>query len=149
MGFTIPQTPAAPDVAPGAYDATISAVDQINGQYGPQVRIKFVLETGDTLSLYTSAVFNSKSKLWAVVCNVFGREPGPGTAFNSDWLVGRQARVLVGEHQRSDGTTGSKILAVLAQNQPTSPAQPAQGATMPAVPATTMTPPAWDTDGPF
>ena len=128
MGFTIPQTAAA-DVPAGAYEATITGIDQINGQYGPQVRIKFQFESGETLSLYTSATFNAKSKLWAVVSAVFGKEPGPGVPFNSDWLVNRRARVLVGDYTRADGTTGSKIMAVLGHNQPTvTPGQPVTAA---------------------
>lgn len=149
MGFTIPQT-AAVDVPAGAHDATITAVDQINGQYGPQVRIKFTLDGGETLSLYTSATFNAKSKLWAVVAAVFGREPGPGVAFSSDWLIGRRARILVGDHTRADGTTGSKIMAVLAHNQPVvTPGQPLAAALAQAATAPPPPPPAWDADLPF
>lgn len=151
MGFTIPQTAAADDVPPGAYDATITAVDQINGQFGPQVRIKFVLASGETLSLYTSATFNPKSKLWRVVANVFGKEPGAGVAFNSDWLIGRHARILVGEHLRNDGTTGARIEAVLAHNQPAvTPGQPI-GAALAAVAAASApaVPAGWDSGEPF
>ena len=150
MGFTIPQTVAV-DVPAGAYEATITAIDQINGQYGPQVRIKFQLDGGETLSLYTSATFNAKSKLWAVVAAVFGREPGSGVAFNSDWLIGRRARILVGDHTRADGTTGSKIMAVLAHNQPmVTPGQPlaAALAAVAATPAPAV-PAGWDSGEPF
>lgn len=150
MGFTIPQTAAADDVPPGAYNSTITAVDQINGQFGPQVRIKFALASGEILSLYTSATFNPKSKLWRVVSNVFGKEPGPGVAFNSDWLVGRPARVLVGEHQRSDGTTGARIDAVLAHNQPTvTPGQSVAAALATAAAVPPPAAPSWDTSDPF
>jgi hypothetical protein len=151
MGFTIPQTTAAADVPAGAHDATITAIDQINGQYGPQVRIKFTLDGGETLSLYTSATFNAKSKLWAVVSAVFGREPGLGVAFNSDWLIGRHARILVGDHTRADGTTGSKIMAVLAHNQPT--VTPGQSLAAALAQAVTTAPPSapvgFDAGDPF
>lgn len=150
MGFTIPQTAAADDVPPGAYDATITAVDQINGQFGPQVRIKFTLASGETLSLYTSATFNPKSKLWRVVANVFGKEPGAGVAFSSDWLIGRHARILVGEHQRNDGTTGARIEAVLAHNQPViTPGQPLAAALAAAAAVPPPAAPSWDTSDPF
>ncbi len=140
MGFQIPQT-AVVDVPPGAYDASIVACDLVRGQYGAQVRIKFVLvDTGEVMSLYTSDAFNPRSKLWAVVSGIFGRAPGPGQAFDSDWLIGRHCRVLVAPHTRRDGSQGVRIEAVLGAGQPV-PAAPAVAVVapppvvVPAVPA--------------
>lgn len=93
-------------IEPGVYPASIVEVKPEAGQYGDQLRVKFLLEdeANTALSAWTSTSFSPKSKLYALARAAFGgREFDPGFTLDTDRLIGRRLRVMVTVKPRTDG----------------------------------------------
>ena len=108
MSITIEQTHYDP-IPTGKYPAKIAEIEESDGQYGPQLKIRFELppdEKGETKSLtgWTSRKFNSQSKLYAWTKAAFGGEPiDRSYIFNSDDLLGKKILITVVEKEGDKG----------------------------------------------
>lgn len=147
MGITITQT-AGTVIPTGEYPAKIVSIEETTGQFGPQLKVKFMLSgapdiDGTTTSAWYGQTFSPKSKLFALAVAAFGGRAIPATYnFNSDDLLNRSVRVVVVEKQKPDGSTFSKVDSVKpAKSANGTPAQAAQAAPSP-VPLPPPEPPA-------
>jgi len=93
----------------GSYPATVAAIEEAEGTFGPQLR--WTLNLGEvedvdgntedrTLVGYTGQVLSNKAKLWGWV-QATGLDPADG--LNSDDLVGRRVVLDVTIEPRKDG----------------------------------------------
>lgn len=135
MGIQVIRTKSEPLPA-GAYTATIEAIEQAEGQYGPQLKARFLIEddefAGKTLTGWASLTFSPKSKLfsWVKAAVFNGREvPDTYGTFDTDHLLGRRVILNVEQAKGSDGAIYNKIGALLpyrtAKAQPTTAPRPA------------------------
>lgn len=122
MGIKIEMTKYDP-IPAGVYLAQIGAVDEAEGQFGPQLKIRFDLlddEHSDrALTGWTSCKLSPKSKLytWSKAA-IFGGRDIPATwSFDSDGLLGRQVQIVVSAERGSDGETYNKVKDVLPLRQ--------------------------------
>lgn len=127
-------------LATGEYSAVISSLEETTGEYGPQLKIKFLLTdpayAGNELTAWASATFTPKSKLYGWTRAAFGVDTVPKTYnFNSDDLVNRPVRLVVVRKTKEDGSEFNRVDGVL----PAAPVTPAPA----PVPAVQAAPAAW------
>lgn len=134
MGITVQRTKSEP-IPAGLYTATIEGVEQTEGQYGPQLKAKFVIEdedfAGKALTGWASLTFSPKSKLFGwVKAAVFGGRDVPDSygVFDADHLIGRRVFLNIEVAKGKDGETYNKIKDLL----PYRAAKPAPSAQPPA-----------------
>lgn len=103
----------------GEYEAEIGAINEVEGQFGPQLKFTFMLDDpeGNVVSLpgWTSMIFSSRSKLYGWTQAALGGDKIPREYnFNSDDLIGKSVLLTLTVHQREDGSTYNKIFSVRA-----------------------------------
>ena len=92
----------------------VSIENDPNSQYGPQLKIRFMLEdvpsheNGKELSTWCSAKFSPKSKLYRWTNSILGRIP-EGYDFNSDDVLNKKVLVSIGRKIGSDGQEYDRI----------------------------------------
>jgi hypothetical protein len=137
MGITIEQNVI--EVLPtGQYPARISSIDQVSGQFGDQLKIKFDLAPnaeGEKQSLlgWASMKFNPKSKLYSWVQSALGGSPIERSYnFNSDDILGKPVTLVVVVKSNENGEF-NKIESVLPYKktakpvpQPAAPTDPSE-----------------------
>lgn len=151
MGITVNRTETQP-IPAGLYEASVESIEPAEGQFGPQLKTKFLIEEegfeGKTLTGWASLTFSPKSKLYGWVrAAVFGGKDIPATykVFDSDHLIGRRVFLSVTTEKGSDGEIYNKVKDVLpyrtraAQPAPVPNAQPR--ATQPPATVTPEPPP--------
>lgn len=152
MSIKIEPTKYEP-IPDGVYAAQVGNVEQAEGQFGTQLKIRFDLLDPDysdrSLIGWTSCKLSPKSKLWAwSKAAIFGGHDIPSNwTFDSDDLLDKRVQVVVSTERGSDGETFSKIKDVLPLRQrPAKPSLNAQApASSPRVPAEPEFPPMdWD-----
>lgn len=121
---------------PGEYKAKLSELEEeLEGQYGPQVRFTFeVMDdedyNGDTIRGWASLktdddgdyTFWEGTKLWDWVTALRGGDAvGVGEEFSLDDLIGNTCRILVVNKTKKDGTPTDKVDNVLAPKKTKAP----------------------------
>jgi len=83
----------------GEYPAKIASVLPAEGDYGPQLKVRFELLSpgceGKSLAGWCSQSFSPKSKLWGWTKAALGREIAEGEDFDSEAVVGKVVRLTV------------------------------------------------------
>jgi hypothetical protein len=93
MGIKIEQTTF--DAVPtGDYKAVITAIEQVEGKFGPQLQIKSEIHhgpyAGNTFLCWVSPKFSPKSRLYEWVEAALGMAVPKTYTFDSDHLIGRE-----------------------------------------------------------
>lgn len=89
------------EVEDGAYEAVIEGVEDVAGEYGPQFKFFFRLNTDGNpkVTAYCSQTLSTKSKLYAWCCAILGDlKPGQTVDIPED-LIGKPCRILVANEQ--------------------------------------------------
>lgn len=127
----------------GEYDARLTSIETVDGQYGVQVKFTFELtdpaHSGRRLTAYTRLSDSLKGKLAQYVGAILGRPLQAGEVINWDALMNRPARLVVLKAVKPDGTVYNRVQEVLpapVQAQ----AQPQATPTPPPAPAETGDP---------
>jgi len=144
MGIKIEMTKYEP-IPAGVYVAQVGNVEEAEGQFGSQLKIRFDLLDPDfddrSLTGWTSCKLSPKSKLWAwTKAAIFsGHDIPDGWSFDSDELLDKRVQIVVSAERGSDGEVFNKVKDVLPLRQ--RPARPASNAQPPATqPRATVTP---------
>jgi hypothetical protein len=116
MGITIEQTKHV--VLPvGEYPAIVADIEEVDGQFGPQLKFTFNLlgeHVGTLLTGWCSKSFNVKSKLYQWTQAMFGGKDIPEEwAFDSDTVLKRKVILAVIKRVGEDKSEYNKIDAVL------------------------------------
>lgn len=110
-------TEGAEILAPGNYAVQITKIEQVAGQYGPQLQFQFQLVdaedklTDGQIRGWCSERWGPKTKLTEWARNILGRLPGPDKPFDTDWLLGRKCDVLVAADPQTGGAPDRSKLA--------------------------------------
>ena len=109
----------------GDYRARVDWVEEVEGQFGPQLRFEFELVDepweGKALMGWASAKINRRTKLYKWTRAILGRTIRESEPFNSDKLVGKECRLSILVELRDDGSEFNKIASVLeAKSEPAS-----------------------------
>lgn len=101
MGISIQQT-SVELIPTGEYTAVIKKIEEVTGQFGPQLKFGFELtapdQAGRQISDWVSMVFNPKSKLYLLTKAAFGGSVIPEDYnFNSDDIMGRKLILVIAE----------------------------------------------------
>ena len=114
MSIKIQQTKYEP-IPEGIYPGMIVGIEKDpNNQYGPQLKIRFMLEdvpgydNGKEMSTWCSAKFSPKSKLYRWTNSILGRIR-EGYDFDSDDVLNKKVLVSVGRKIGSDGQEYDRI----------------------------------------
>jgi hypothetical protein len=128
------------NVDPGVYDATVDAIETVEGQYGTQWRFTFKLgDYPDELPwAWASAKLGTKTKLWRWAVALLGRPLGIGEKLTPRQLVGCRCQVNVTEKPDANGDLRRVIGEVLRAKAAKAPPQPPEDA--PATPAADLGP---------
>lgn len=109
-------TEAGAGVEPGTYSAIIKEITEEDGQFGPQLRLQFVIldddgdETDQQIRGWCSQKWGEKTKLFKWAKNILGKKcPGAGQPMDTDKLVGKKCDLVVAARKKADGTVGSGI----------------------------------------
>ena len=146
MGYVVQQT-VYETYEPGVYVATVKEIDLVDGQFGQQFKIKFELEGGHPLTVWTSTVFSGKSRLGQLARAAFGRDIPDDYTLDTDHLLRRRLRLLVTTEERpADGSLYNKVSQFMPLQGTSAAARPAAA---PAAPAPKPAPAAFDDDGIF
>ena len=131
MSLTVQQTEFVLLEA-GEYPATIGTVEAEEGQFGPQLKFKFMLDDGTTLLGWCSRTFNPKTKLYAWSKAAFGGGEIP-RSYNLDTahLENKRVRLFVTVEAGRDGMEYNKVNTVLPARRSTLPPVPAPVAAYP------------------
>jgi hypothetical protein len=122
MGIQVEQT--VYEVLPtGEYLASVSEIEQEDGQFGQQLKFVFEVGSGDfegvTLWGWTSMKFSNKSKLYKWTKAAFGGADVPQEyTFDSDDLLGRKVVLTVVVNTKDDGSEFNRVDAVKPYRQP-------------------------------
>ncbi len=94
----------------GDYSAVITDIEDEDGQFGPQVRLQFVIldddgdQTKDQIRGWASQKWGPKTKLYDWARAVLGKKcPGPGQPFDTDKLINRKCDIRVEEKAGPQG----------------------------------------------
>lgn len=94
----------------GTYTARLIEVTPENGQYGPQLKLRFRLESGAILTAWASATLSERTKLGSWTRAVLGYLPDE---LDTDALIDRECRLSVVVKTREDGSEYNKVDEVL------------------------------------
>jgi len=125
--WVVPYTEYIP-VGAGVYAAQIIAVEKVEGQFGPQVKVTFSLTEPEhenhTLTGWCSEKYSPKSKLykWAVAAGLEPKKQG----IMPNKLINRVVRIVVEENRKSDEEVYDKITTLLPVKQPAVEGPPLQ-----------------------
>ena len=104
-------------VPTGEYPAQIASVLPAEGDYGPQLKLRFELLApgyeGKFLVGWCSQSFSPKSKLWAWTRAALGREITESEDFDSEAIVGKVVRLVV-VTKAGDGGEYNRVAEVKA-----------------------------------
>jgi hypothetical protein len=120
MPIIIEQTHWEP-IPTGNYPAKIVDLEEIDEQYGPQIKFTFELtpdDEGESRTIYgwCTRKFSPKSKLYGWMKAALGGGPiDRNYKFNSDDLIGRRVILSITEDQREDGLV-NRISGVMPHN---------------------------------
>ena len=95
----------------GTYPARVLDVTREESQYGPQLRLRFRLESGDTVAGWVGAKLSERTKLGAWVRALLGEVPD---SLHTESLLDRECRVVVGVKTRPDGSQYNRVDEVLS-----------------------------------
>ena len=121
MGIKIEQTTY--DAVPtGDYKAVITAIEQVEGKFGPQLQIKSEINTGpyagNTFLCWVSPKFSPKSRLYEWVEAALAM-PVPKTyTFDSDHLIGREVVATLVVRELDGGGEVNRVDRVRAASRP-------------------------------
>ena len=125
MGVRIPQTWSR--LYPvGEYAATITAIKEKEGQFGPQLQFTFMLDVAreqeNPLLGWTSAIFSARSKLYKWVKAAFGgSQLSREYTFDSDDVIGKKVLLTLVVRERDDGSSFNTIDSLRAAQQEIAP----------------------------
>lgn len=142
MGIKIQQT-VYETLEPGEYSAVVDAIEDVTGQFGPQLKWTFRLAGGQPVVGWSSQTFSPKSKLYKWTCAALGRGDLPRDyAFDSDHVLGRLLRLILIVEAGKDGDFNriSEVLPPKRQSGLVTGGEPEQARM--AVPPTTQHQPA-------
>jgi hypothetical protein len=114
MTICIKQTQHAV-LAAGEYLAEVASIEEVDGQFGPQLKISFTLlgeHEGAKLTGWCSKSFNTKSKLYEWTAAIFGKPISPEWDFDSDALLSRKVLLTVVKRAGTNGEEFSKIYSL-------------------------------------
>ena len=148
MNIKIPQTKY--EVLPvGEYGALVESIEQVAGQYGNQLKIRFAIRApadyaGQVLIGWCSATFSPRSKLyqWTQAIAFEGAPIPDDYDFDSSHLIARPCRLVVITKQGSEGSEFSKIESIKPIRKAAAVKAPPAPAPRPAAAAAGRTPPA-------
>ncbi len=121
MGIKIEQTTY--DAVPtGDYKAVITAIEQVEGKFGPQLQIKSEINhgpyAGNTFLCWVSPKFSPKSRLYEWVEAALAM-PVPKTyTFDSDHLIGREVVATLVVRELDGGGEVNRVDRVRAASRP-------------------------------
>lgn len=111
MGIVVEQTVFEP-IPTGEYPAKVASVEEVEGKYGPQLKINFDLTApgleGRKLAAWTNRIFAHGKPLFTLAEAAFGAPIPEGYALNTDDVVGRPLRLVIVEKTK-DGKTFSRV----------------------------------------
>ena len=141
MGIQIPQS-TFEAIPTGEYAAKVVGIEQVTGQYGEQLKVKFEItdpaHTGATLSAWCGMSFNPKSKLYSLAAAAFAAPIPPDYVLDTDDLIGKGLRIVVVEKTKPDGATFSKVDGFKPRKVVTAPANGNGARRVPAPPPAPM-----------
>lgn len=113
MGIQIQQS-VYETIPTGEYKASIENIEEVEGQFGDQLKFEFVIEGGEydgtSLLGWVSKKFSNKSKLFKWTRAAFGGADIPiDYNFDSDDLLSRKVVLTVVVTSKDDGSEFSKI----------------------------------------
>ena len=114
---------AAAVIAEGEYDAEVTAIQDMEGQHGPMVRIEFTLSTDDEsderrVTGLASKKLSENTKLGRWAAAIFGHMPAVGKEITIDDLLHKPCRIVVGHKTSSDGKIFANVVGVLSSDTP-------------------------------
>jgi hypothetical protein len=113
--FSIPKKTYA-IIPEGTYPAIIQSLEQVEGQFGTQVKFTFsVLDLDEEVNLtgWCSINYSEKSKLFAWTKGALGDGFDPQADFEAAPLIGRRVLINVSQRMSATGTVFNKIEAVM------------------------------------
>lgn len=116
MGIQIQQS-VFETIPVGEYLASIEHIEEVEGQFGDQLKFEFVIEGGEhdgtSLLGWASKKFSTKSKLYKWTKAAFGGADIPiDYTFDSDDLLGRKVILTVVVNTKDDGTEFNRVEAI-------------------------------------
>lgn len=96
-------------VPPGIYPAQVAEVREVEGEFGTQVRIRFVIltpdgqRTEDMVDGYCKAVWGPRSKLFEWATEILRGKVQPGEDFDTDRLLGKRCDIRVDRKETKSG----------------------------------------------
>lgn len=109
-------------VKPGWYEAVVSDVEEVEGQYGPQIRLRFDIGGGVSVLGWANASLGPRSKLTKWVKGILGEVPD---ILDTADLVGRRCRILLDNVEGKNGTYNTIVsIKTAAQVEPERPPRP-------------------------
>jgi hypothetical protein len=117
---TMPQIAYTPSAGamlePGFYRAKLSEITEEDGQFGPQLRLQWVILNDDgeptdkEIRSWASCKWHEKSKLFAVAKALLKSKcPQPPAGIDTDLLLNKKADLEVVAYKKGDGSDGTKI----------------------------------------
>lgn len=102
----------------GVYDVKVESIDDDDGEYGPQFKFIFGVTAGRSAGQqiygWASQKLGPKTKLMAWTKALMPeQEIGPRFELDTDWLVGREARMVVGVGVGNNGNERNTIDSLL------------------------------------
>ncbi len=138
MSIKIPQTKY--EVLPvGEYGALVESVEQVAGQYGNQLKIRFAIRApqdyaGQVLIGWCSATFSPRSKLyaWTQAIAFEGAAIPEDYDFDSSHLVARPCRLVIITKTGTDGSEFNRVESIKpVRRAPVAKAPPVSAAKAP------------------
>ena len=110
-------------VAQGSFSATITGIQDMDGQHGPMVRIEFTLNTDDEwderrVTGLASKKLCENTKLGRWVAAIIGHIPSVGEEITMEDLLQKPCRVVVKHKTNPDGIVFANVVEVLASDVP-------------------------------
>jgi len=103
------------DIDPGVYDAVVSEVSTVDGEFGEQLRFTFRLDADPDCEpwAWASRKLGTKTKLWGWFTALKGRPPTIGERVAPRDLAGCRCQVVVGPKKTRDGNEVMAVTDVL------------------------------------
>jgi hypothetical protein len=114
MAKELMYTPLLPD---GIYEAEITAIDYVTGDYGEQVKFTFELhgaQAGVELAAWATKKLSAGSKLTKWVSSILGQDfdPEVSAVVDLDGLVGRGVKLIVQQAENTKQQVFNKVTGV-------------------------------------
>lgn len=115
-------------VEPGAYEAIVQAIEEVEGQYGPQFKWYFEVEDLERpISVFSSTIFSlpkgksEGSKLYRWACAILGREIKEGETIDTADLLRRSC--IINVFTKANGYPGVESVAAKRAKKKPKPVQ--------------------------